>query len=171
MKKYLLITFVVLIVNLTFSQSSQEMASISNYDNLVKSTITNLGGDYLIFNRNEIYLVIEKKENSYLQHYFLSNDEDLDSKSIDNFELLGEIFTEFTPKTNVPRYTSETTFNSKCPEHFIYFAIFKNGSKEFDSRLPGLLTCNEEGDFKLDYPYSDELFEFLVVESQKLNKG
>ena len=158
-----------LFVSTIFAQTQDEINIIKNNDDFVKSTIKDLSNNYLIFIRAGRYVVIEKKSSSnYKVHYFL-DEGPVKNNTFGSNAILNTIFTNFTPINGVHRYLSSTNHTSKCPAHMLYFAIFKNNVKTFDSRLPSMFLCGE-GIADMEYPYNDEVFRFLVNESLALNK-
>ncbi|OOV19888.1 hypothetical protein [Flavobacterium sp. LM4] len=164
--KTTIILLISMITTVFYAQSSEELQSFNNVNNLVLSTIPNLTGkEYFIWEGKVGYVVVISKINNNYTYYNLelgrlSGATIKTTKSINYKPVLNKIFINFAPKPSVKRYISEYGHNG-LTEHILgidYFAIYKNGVKTFDYCLPSYLD-----DVVVEKPIDNDILEFLYV--------
>lgn len=163
--KTLIIVLTCMITSVFYPQSQEELELGNRINNIVLSAIPGLvGKDYFILDLREsnIY-VISKIDNNYtyydikLQH-LASDNRTVSTKVVSYKPALDKIFVNFVPKPGVKKYLSEYNrqdYDYSIPQK-LYFTIYKNGVKTFDTYLPSYLDNNP-----IESPIDNEVLEFL----------
>jgi hypothetical protein len=166
--KKIIIILMSLIANVFYAQSTDEVELAKIVNNIVTTSIPNLSGkDYFVLTGKEGYFRVVSKTNDNYTYYNIElgrTDTDvnkvIETKALSYIPIFDKIFTNFVPKSGVKRYLSDYGQNV-IKEYIvgrIYFAIYNNGVKTFDTSVLSFYENNKES------PIYDEILKFLLVD-------